>query len=207
MDLKKKKIVVICFLIVACVGISIWQSKPSVIAEEPITWQQKVEPEKKQTVNICVYISGAVKNPGLHRIPLGSRGQDAIALAGGFLPNANKDKVNLAKKLKDGTHLNVPILKERRKRQTQPLPQRTGSYAATKNSRKKPDTKNSFTGKVNINSGSKQELERLPGIGPSLAERIIQYRQKQPFRTIEDLQKVPGIGVKKFSRIQADVEV
>ena len=207
MNLKKKKIIVICFLVIICVGISLWRSKPSIVAEDPITWQQKIEPEKQQTVNICVYISGAVKNPGLHRIPLGSRGQEAIALAGGLLPNANKDKVNLAKKLKDGMHLNVPSLKEGRKRKTQDISRQTGAREKSERKVTEQGKVVPLLGKVNLNHSSKQELESLSGIGPSLAERIIEYRQKQPFRTIEELQKVPGIGAKKFSRIQAEVEV
>ena len=125
MDLKKKKVIVICLLVFLCVGISIWQSTPSITSEGTLQEQGKRAEQddkvrektaKREPATICVYISGAVRNPGLHDIPVGSRGMDAIAQAGGFLENANKDKVNLAKKLKDGNHLNVPFLKSTERR-------------------------------------------------------------------------------------------
>ena len=197
MDLKKKKVIVICFLVVLCVALSLWQSSPQVIKEEPITWQKKIDRPKAQPVKICVYVSGAVRNPGLHQIPLGSRGQDAIALAGGFLPEANKDKVNLARKLKDGHHINVPFAKEKtggKKRYAQ------GEASLEPEKPQKIE-------KVNINQADSHELASLSGIGEYLAESIISYRQKQPFKKIEDLQKVPGIGPRKFSRIKTEVEV
>lgn len=197
MDLKKQKVMVICLLVFLCVAISLWQSSPQVIKEEPITWQKKIDRPKEPPVKICVYVSGAILNPGLHQIPLGSRGQDAIALAGGFLPNANKDKVNLARKLKDGHHINVPFLKEKS----------TGKKRYPQEQDFQKQEKPQKPPKVNINKADSHELASLSGIGEYLAESIISYREQQPFKKIEDLQKVPGIGPRKFSRIKAEVEV
>ncbi len=211
MDLKKKKILVICLLVFICVAISIWQSKPAVIQEGTLDEQKNIEQqaketEKKQSVKICVYISGAVKNPGLHYIPLGSRGKDAVILAGGFLANANKDKVNLAKKLKDGNHLNIPFLREAREKRSKekksdPRQSSGGTYNAAQT------RELMLNRKININTGTQKELEKLPGIGPALAERIIKYRGKTPFSQIEDMQKVIGIGEKKFKQLRAYLEV
>jgi competence protein ComEA len=136
---------------------------------------------------LVVHVSGAVVNPGLYQLPPGSRVQDAIQAAGGLLPEADQEALNLAALLKDGQRVLAP----------------TESQAqATTASRLAPDAP------VDINSASQQALESLPGIGPVLAQRIIAYREANgPFATVEDLQKVDGVGEDTFEKLRELVTV
>lgn len=127
----------------------------------------------------AVYVTGAVKNPGLYRVSPDSRVSDALAAAGGLAPGADSDRVNIAQTVHDGMQVHVPQTAQ------------AGKPAAGRSAR------------VNINLAGKGELETLPGIGPVLAQRIIDYRQAHGvFRDISELKKVTGIGESKFSRIK-----
>lgn len=132
-------------------------------------------------VTVCV--SGAVKSPGLYRVPKGSRGQDAITLAGGVTEDADLDKVNLAQLCKEGGHIKVPRLTQSRLRSMGK--QGTGTL------------------QVHLNTATAAELMRLPGVGEATARRILEYREKNRFVRIEDIMKVPGIGEGRFTRMKA----
>lgn len=132
-----------------------------------------------------IYVSGAVLHPDVYFIPPGSILKDALMAAGGPSPEADLDSINLAMPLRDGMHVFVP-----RKGETKP--------AATLVAPSPPSPS-----LININTASQAELESLPGIGPALARRIIEFRETYgPFKSIEDLKKVPGIGEAIFSRIK-----
>ncbi len=161
----------------------------------------KAKPERDE---IVVYISGAVNKPGILRVPAGSRVVDVVGKAGGFAPGADAEKVNLAKAVKDGMHVNVPVA-------TVPATKNTGtsSHASTRSSQSSTSasanvrTSADSNDVVNINFASKDELDKLPGIGPSLAERIIEYRQENGnFGELTELKKVPGIGEAKYNQIK-----
>jgi len=159
----------------------------------------KAKPERDE---IVVYISGAVNKPGILRVPAGSRVVDVVNSAGGFAPGADADKVNLAKAVKDGMHVNVPMA-------AVPAMKNTGASSHTSTRSNQTNTnanvRNSANSNdiVNINFASKDELDKLPGIGPSLAERIIEYRQENGnFGELIELKKVPGIGEAKFNQIK-----
>ncbi|MCG0275551.1 MAG: helix-hairpin-helix domain-containing protein [Thermosediminibacteraceae bacterium] len=147
---------------------------------------QNVENTSKETTKpskIVVHVAGAVKNPGVYELDEGCRVIDAIEAAGGQLPEADIAGINLAKKLHDEEKLYVPKL---------------GESPANSS----PD------GRININSAGLEELDKLPGIGPSLAQRIIDYRnQHGPFKSIEELKNVSGIGEKRFEEIKNLVKV
>ncbi len=135
-----------------------------------------------------VYVSGAVRNPDVYLLPPGSIVKDALVAAGGATSQADLDNINLALPLQDGMHVLVP-----RKGET-PAPSSASSPVLNVTS---------STGRININTASQEELETLPGIGPSLARRIIQYREANgPFRNIEDILQVKGIGEATFERIK-----
>ncbi|HWR41288.1 MAG TPA: ComEA family DNA-binding protein [Patescibacteria group bacterium] len=138
--------------------------------------------------DVFVYVSGAVNKPGVFKLPVGSRIVDAVSAAGGFVPGADESRVNLAALLKDELQVHVPYL---------PLPvAASGSAGVTKAAGKDSD-------KVNINLAEKAELDRLPGVGPALAERIVEYRNSHGlFRDVTDLKKVPGIGDAKFQQLK-----
>ncbi len=141
-------------------------------------------------VLIVVDVRGAVHNPGVYTLPAGSRVQDALTRAGEVTSDADTRSLNLARRLNDGEQLYVPRYGE-----ATPLPPPTPARGAP--------TPTRLASKININTASVAELDTLPGIGPALAQRIIDYRtQHGDFKTIEDLKKVRGIGEALFNQIK-----
>lgn len=129
---------------------------------------------------IVVDVSGAVPRPGVYELPEGSRVRDVVQAAGGFLAEADKSQVNLAAPLVDGQKVEIP-------------------YAAGMEA--PAATQPAIL--LDINYASVEELETLPGIGPTLAENIVMYREENgPFLRIEDIMNVPGIGESTFERIK-----
>lgn len=154
------------------------------------------------TREILVHVAGAVEKPGVYHLPAGSRVQDAVKTAGA-LPDANLDALNLAAPVSDGQKIVVPS-KQAGLGQGVPAPLSQPSA----NPFQKPGTASGNTPLVNINTASQKELESLPGIGPSLAQRIIQYRQEKGlFKTPEDIKNVSGIGEKKYEQIKDYITV
>ena len=169
-----------------------------------------------QTRGVKVYVSGAVAKPGLYEIPAGSRATAAIAAAGGMTLEANPDKVNLAKLLKDGMQVNVPRLSARQLcEQTAPVNAGAAAEAAGANtflvSVKTAAESGRGTakagGKVHLNTATAAELTALPGVGDITAQRILEYRAAHGFASIEDVMKVKGIGKAKFSKMQPYLEL
>lgn len=142
---------------------------------------------------IQVYVSGAVARPGVYALSWDSRVEQAIAAAGGGTAEADLLRVNLAQRVHDEQQIYVPHKSEA---VTPILPtpvQRTTNAGVSSSSGKK----------ININTASATELEALPGIGPVLAQRIVDYRQASgPFRKPEDIKDVKGIGDSTFERIK-----
>lgn len=132
-------------------------------------------PNSLQVSGGFVHISGAVLNPGVYPISLGMRLFEVIALAGGFTKQADQDSVNLARTLTDGEQVVV-----------------SGS-----------SSKVISQGLLNLNRATVSELDKLPGLGPTLAARIIDWREaNHGFQTVEDLRKVGGIGDKLFAGLR-----
>ena len=125
-----------------------------------------------------VYVTGAVVRPlKVYELPPGSRVQDAISAAGGVNPDADMARVNLAQTLHDGDQVNVP------------------SINASTDRGKGSDSTATPNGPIHINTATADDLQRLPGVGPALAQKIIEYRtQHGPFKSMADLDDVPGIG-------------
>ncbi|NJD60687.1 MAG: competence protein ComEA [Anaerolineales bacterium] len=134
---------------------------------------------------ITVYVSGKVNQPGLYSLPQGSRVNDAIQAADGFSVDADRNALNLAELLSDGQQINVTGL---------PDPTPTGWSV-----RSVP----TYAGMINVNTADLAQLESLPGIGPTLAQAILDYRVNYgPFTRIEDVMKVQGVGQAKFEAIK-----
>jgi len=142
------------------------------------------------TAGLKVQVNGSVLHPGVYDLPPGSRVQDAISAAGGFLPDASMDNINLARPLKDGEAVQIlAILPETSEDGSIPLQQPTASL-------------------INLNTASFQELDSLPGIGETRATAILQYRTDHGnFVTIDELLQVPGITHDVFDKLKEFVTV
>jgi competence protein ComEA len=130
---------------------------------------------------ITVHVAGAVAEPGLVSIPAGSRIADAVAAAGGAVPGANLGALNLAAPVEDADRVEVPLAGA------------TGATGATGGS----------DSGIDLNRADATQLETLPGVGPVLAARIVEYRDAHgPFASVEDLLDVPGIGEAKLAALR-----
>jgi competence protein ComEA len=152
--------------------------------------------QKPTSAPIIIHIVGAVKNPGVYSLPQESRTLDAIVAAGGYLPAADQGVLNLAGYLEDGDRISVP--------ETITVTESRISFA-------NPQVEllaQPVEGLININLAAQTELESLPGIGEVRSSQIIAYREEHGFFTsIDQIQKVPGIGPKIFENIQAYITV
>lgn len=167
---------------------------------------EKVVEDKEE--KIYVYITGEVNNPGVKELKNGSRIVDAIEAAGGITSKANIKKINLAYTLKDGMKINIPSDEDIDNSNFEYITMNSGDEKNDSNLTK--SNENNLGGDtafkisiVNINTATQTELETLPGIGPSLALKIIDYRKENgKFTSIEDLKNVSGIGESKFENIR-----
>lgn len=153
----------------------------------PFVLENIEEVESEEPAIIYVDVKGAVVKEGVYSLPLGARVTDVIELAGGFLPEANKNAVNLAQVLVDEMLLYVPLITE----STQTI-----------------STIEVDDGKINLNTATSTELETLPGIGPSRAIAIIEYREANgAFQSIDELKNVSGIGDKTYEKLKENIKI
>ncbi|MBM7582663.1 competence protein ComEA [Caldicoprobacter guelmensis] len=146
------------------------------------------QPVKK----IKVYIVGAVRYPGVIEVEEGSRLIDVLELAGGATEEADLERVNLALKVQDEGMYKIPKKGEELMVPDPNVSNTTSGIASGKGQQK-----------VNINTADEAMLDTLPGIGPSKAKRIIEYREQNgPFKSIEEIKNVSGIGEKTFEQIK-----
>ena len=158
--------------------------------------------EIDKTEEIIIHIVGEVKKQGVVHLKQGDRIIDAIEKAGGETKNADLSQINLAYELEDGQKIYIPNKNEKI---DEYITTSNGNNIMNKNNN---ETKERKENKVNINTANQSELDSLPGIGPSIAQRIIEYREENGnFKRIEDLQNVKGIGDAKFSDIKDNVTV
>lgn len=173
------------------------QSQEAAVAVSDAEKTEKGDQQQASTKELAVHVTGAVNRPGVYYFKEGTRVITAVEKAGP-LPDADLNSLNLAQPLVDGSKIYVP-------RQGESL-QASGSSSGV------VQGGNSFTGaasssqggKVNINTATVKELDdALPGIGPTLAQRIVDYREQHgPFRSPEDIKNVSGIGERRFEQIK-----
>lgn len=193
--LERYKNIIFAAVIVAIVGgvvtLLTYRPAPVVITINPPPATATPQP-------LRVYVTGAVNAPlKTYELPPGSRIQDALTAAGGARQDADLTRINLAQPLRDGEQINVPVLAAS-----------AGTAAPGSAALAAPPPQSTPTGKagaiasaIRINSASKDELQALPGVGPALADRIIEYRTKNgPFKNAEDLDKVSGIGATRIEQ-------
>lgn len=188
-DMVKKRLLVVVALLLVIMGGSGYayyqkNSVPESVSSEVVLSSSQADKPTEATV----YISGAVMQPGVIKVPNGTRVIDVVDLAGGLATGADVSKLNLAQPVKDGMHIKVPG----------EIPRNS----VHSNSEKPAGDK------VNINTASKSELDTLPGIGPSLAQKIIDYRETNgTFHDISDLKRVSGITEKRFNKIKDKITI
>lgn len=154
---------------------------------------------------IAVHVIGAVPRPGLYEFVVGARVQDAIDAAGGLLTSADVEAINLAALLEDGQQIAIPYKSGLEPAETfsEELNGENSLDLPKDNQDETLLEENTDTDLININTASLEELDSLPGIGPTIAQRIIDYREENgPFNTIEDIMNVSGIGPSTFEAIQ-----
>ncbi len=150
-----------------------------------------------------VYVSGAVTAPAVYELPLDSRVEQAIEAAGGFNDEANTAVVNLAQPLMDGAQVYVPSQEETAAAPPVVADSRTASLNVLSDT-----AVTDAGGLVNINTANSEELDTLPGIGPSTAQKILNYRDENGrFNAIEEIMNVSGIGEAKFNSIKELITV
>jgi competence protein ComEA len=155
----------------------------------PVTLDQ---PPTKAPIE--VHVIGAVLRPGVYLFAEGGRVQDAITAAGGLVSEADVNAINLAAKLEDGQQLNIPYVGG-----ASPTPFPTSVFRVLPGL----GTATAAANLMNINTASASDLSSLPGIGPTIAQRIIDYRIAHgPFAHIEDIMNVAGVGVVTFDNIK-----
>lgn len=174
-----------------------------------------------QGSTIQVHVAGAVRKPGVYTLPNWARVNDAVKKAGGASPRADLDAINLADHLKDAEQVRIPL----RGRAEAPIAHfptpepppvtvapgghRIGRYPFTPSAGETSRTSGggksapALTGPVNLNTATQEQLEALPGIGPSTAAKIMAYRQQHgPFQQADDLMNVSGIGPGRFAKLR-----
>lgn len=154
---------------------------------------------------VAVHVVGAVSRPGVYQLGPGARVEEAVKMAGP-LPEADINLLNLAAPLVDGQQVVVPKAGESQPGVT--TPGAPGSAGSASGPALPSAGSSTVSGKVNINSAGVPELDKLPGIGPTLAQRIVDYRsQHGPFRSPEDIKNVSGIGDSRYDQIKDLISV
>lgn len=160
--------------------------------------------ENNNQEKIVIHITGAICNEGIYELEENSRIVDAVKMAGGLKEEADLKQINLAYVLEDGMKINIPSKNDNSNENIN----NTENYITKEKLNSSNNTNSAKTSKININSATQTELETLPGIGPSTALKIINYRkEKGKFNKIEDIKNVNGIGESKFNKIKEFIKI
>ena len=218
MQAKAKKLIFIAILLIGCIITSLISTNDK---EKMLpggssllqSAQSAVTSKAAQVKTVRVQVSGAVLEPGIYDVPASCRVEEAIAAAGGLTENADSERVNLVRKVRDGMQIRVPAQKAARTNSTQRKNSQEksglGEIASGKYGSNKAGSgrNSSMKQRVRINSAGVSELQQLPGIGPALAQRIVETRNRGRFTSADDLLRVPGIGKAKLAKLRDYVEV
>ncbi|HEX9062610.1 MAG TPA: helix-hairpin-helix domain-containing protein [Clostridia bacterium] len=207
---------VVVSVILCIIGFNIKHSSNSLIIEKKTSSDMDTKKEKTTSKSksssyqadneITVYVVGCVKSPGLVNLKKGSLLNDAVNLAGGVTEEADVENINMAYKLEDNVMIRI---KSKKQKSNEPvmdeLPSGMEVIAGIDEGAREG---NSSGAKININKATAQELDKLPGIGPSKANDIIAYREKNGrFKKAEDIVSVPGIKQSLFNSIKDKITV
>lgn len=158
--------------------------------------ENNTQKREDNSMTMC-QIDGCVNKPGVYSFKKDDRIKDIVELAGGFTQDADTKSVNLAMKLKDEMKIYIPS--------------KTETSKAQNNDRHSSDIvtikDNNSSSLVNINTADSNKLQTLPGIGPSKAKKIIEFREKNQFKKIEEIKNVDGIGDKTFESLKSLITI
>lgn len=172
------------------------QTTDNSLDDQVTTVVQQKESEKTDEVLLYVYVCGAVKHPDVYALVDGSRVNDAVKKAGGFLKTADRNGINLAERVMDGQQIYIPKEGESLKNDEVGLNHGTQQSDVIKQDGQGGD-------KVDLNTATKEQLMTLPGIGASKAGAILTYREEHGrFQTIEELKEIRGIKDGVFQNIK-----
>ena len=201
LDNKQKKIVIIVGIIII-IGIlyfiynGIDKKSTDQIDNNMLSIENNTKENEESKELVIVHITGAVKMPGIVKLPEGARIEDAIDKAGGLTEDADISDVNLAYVLEDGIKIKIPTISEEKNEEI--IINSSGEGIV-----EKEISNNSENKIININKANETDLQTLPGIGASLAGRIVEYRNSNgKFNEIEDIKNVSGIGDSKYENIK-----
>lgn len=218
LNLKQKKIIAIILIILVVIAYYYFYLRDTT---EEIS-NQDLEINNTQENNqtnetIVVHVSGAVNIEGIVELDSGSRIANAIEKAGGIKENADMTDINLAYLLEDGMKIHIPTKEETEaNKNNENTPAESYVTAASggvnskeaTNSTQSSSTSDMSSKKVNINTATQEELDTLPGIGPSIASKIIDYREQNgKFNSIEEIKEVSGIGEAKYEKIKDSITI
>lgn len=187
-----------------------------IYSEEELEGAKIKEEENAAKEKIIVHIDGEVNNPGVYELEKDARIDDAIESAGGFTSSADLTEINLAYKISDGVKISIP------KREDVKSVKKTAVTAKAKKIVSNSTTgitksqemnsvdsgESTADGRVNLNTATISQLDTLNGIGPTIAQMIIDYREQNGgFNSIDDLKLVNGIGEAKFNKIKDSIEI
>lgn len=179
----QRLIAIVCAVIGGLLIVFGPEMRASIVSDEaPVVLDDQMLTLPTPTIALAVvYVSGAVAAPDVYRLPLNARVIDVLQAAGGLTDQADISGLNLAALVRDGEHIRVPF---------------AGEAVAL------PVADAQQTGLLDLNRASAADLEELPGVGATLAARIIERRETQgPYRSVEELREVSGVGEKLFAQI------
>lgn len=199
-----KKIILLIIFVLLLIGYYIYNEKNKYKEFKIESNNEEIliqdEPKEEKEI-IVVHITGEINNEGVLELEEGARIIDAVNKAGGFTENADSEKINLAYILTDGVKINIPNKNEKQEDEEMKPYITVDSGDNVIMEENKMETTNNLI--VNINKATQSEFETLPGIGPSIAAKIIEYRkQNGSFNKIDEIKNVSGIGENKFEKIK-----
>ncbi len=176
------------FILLAAIGLGVVLGIAALRVYDDRSAPEIVVRDSAQTRTISVQVSGAVVMPGVYDLDPDARLEDAIRAAGGASSEADLAALNLARRLKDGENIDIPAIR--------PTPGPGTVPAAEDDDR------------IDINLASAEELDLLPGIGPAIADAIIEYRTDNgPFASVDELARVPGISARMVDTMRDQVTI